>query len=210
MEILINSKHAKRILIEGQGGKLSFNIEKVYNQVKEVLEKSGKQIGENLTFLVTWGASIGGMIGPLNDFIEGKYPNLGQMEISLLLSGIIANYYFDNKKIIHKLVGKIKEKGLSDVFNEVFIKAEELKKTFFKFLESLNITFHKMTNIMSYAFIIPLVPIIYEGVSKGIFTQAQVSEISERILSFGLVTLSGLAIKQLISKLIRRFSSKEI
>ena len=176
MEILINSKQASKIIKESTGGGVSLKIEKLYQQVKEVLEKTGKQIGENLTFLVTWGASIGGMIGPLNDYIQGKYPNLTDMEISLLLTGVITNYYFDNKKLINKLIVKIKELGLSDVFSEVFNKAEELKRSFFKFIESLNITVHKMTNIMSYAFIIPLIPLIYDGVSKGYITENEIVE----------------------------------
>lgn len=208
MEILINTRQAKRIVRESTGGNLNFDIQKIYNQVKEVLEKAGTQIGENLTFLITWGASIGGMIGPLNDYIEKKYIGLNDMEISLLLTGIIANYYFDNKKLITKIVKKIKEGGLSPVFSQIFNKAEELKKTFFNFIESLNITFHKMTNIMSYAFIIPLIPIIYNGITDGNITEGQISEISERLISFGLITVSGLAIRQLISKIIRRFLSK--
>lgn len=208
MEILINVKQARAILKESKGGNENFNIEKTYNQVKEILEKAGEQIGENLTFLITWGASIGGMIGPLNDFIQNKYIGLNDMEVSLLLTGIIANYYFDNKKLISKLVKKIKENGLSPVFSQIFNKAEELKKTFFKFLESLNVTFQKMTNIMSYAFIIPIIPMIYNGVTSGYFTEDSVGEITERILAFGLVTLSGIAIKNLISKIIKRFTSK--
>lgn len=209
MEILINSRQARKILKEGSGGKFNFPIEKLYDQVKQILEISGKQIGENLTFLATWGASIGGMIGPLNDYIEGKHPELGTMEISLLLTGIITNYYYDNKQLIKKVIKKIKELGLIDTFSELFNKAEQLKKSFFKFIESLNITFQKMTNIMSYAFIIPLIPLIYSGISNGNITENEISEISERLASFGLITVSGLALKQLISKIIKRFLSKK-
>lgn len=208
MEIIINSSQAKKILQESKGVKLNLDVEKLYNFTKNVLKVAGKQINENLTFLVTWGASIGGMIGPLNDFIEKKYTGLNEMEVSLLLTGIIANYYLDNKKLIHKLVKKIHEGGLSPVFSEIFNKAEELKRTFFKFIESLNITFHKMTNIMSYAFIIPLIPLIYNSVKSGNITDDQILEISERLIAFGLISLSGNAIKQLISKLIKRFMSK--
>lgn len=208
MEILISGKQANLILKESIKSGFESNIEKVYNQVKIILGKTEEQIGENLKFLITWGASIGGIIGPLNQFISGKYPELSDMEVSLILTGIIANYYFDNKKLITKLVKKIKENGLTNVFSEVFTKAEELKRTFVLFIESLNITLHKMSNIMSYAFIIPLIPMIYSGVSQGYITENEISEISARIASFGLVTLSGLAIKQLISKLVKRFMSK--
>lgn len=208
MEILINTRQARKILTEAKGGNLNFKIKESYDKVKDILEKSGEQIGENLTFLITWGASIGGMIGPLNDFIQDRHPEINDIELSLLLTGIIANYYFDNKKLMSKIVKKIKEKGLTDVFTDLFNKAEELKKVFFSFIESLSITVHKMSNIMSYAFIIPLIPMIYESVSEGSLGIGQVDEIVERLIGFGLLTLSGVALRSFITKLIRRFSSK--
>lgn len=210
MEIIISSKQAGRILKEEFKSEFISTIEKYYNDAKEILEKTGNQIGENLKFLITWGASIGGMMGPLNQYINDKFPELTDMEVSLILTGVIANYYFDNKKIISKLVKKIKEDGLKEVFTEILSKGEELKRTFITFIDSLNITIHKMSNILSYAFIIPLIPLIYNGIAKGYITNNDVSEIVERILSFGVVTLSGLAVTQLVKKLIKRFSSKKV
>lgn len=210
MEIIISSKQAGRILKEEFKSEFISTIEKYYNDTKEILEKTGNQIGENLKFLITWGASIGGMMGPLNQYINDKFPELTDMEVSLILTGVIANYYFDNKKIISKLVKKIKEDGLKEVFTEILSKGEELKRTFITFIDSLNITIHKMSNILSYAFIIPLIPLIYNGIAKGYITNNDVSEIVERILSFGVVTLSGLAVTQLVKKLIKRFSSKKV
>jgi len=208
MEIIISSKQAGKLLKEEFKGEFLSTVEKLYYNTKEVLEKTSSQIGENLKFLITWGASIGGLIGPINDYINDEFPELNELEISLILTGVIANYYFDNQKIIGKLYDKIKEKGLSDVFNGVMLKSEELKRTFVSFIESLNITVHKMSNILSYAFIIPLIPLIYNGVSKGYITNSEINEIVERLVSFGLITLSGLSIRQLVTKLIKRFSSK--
>lgn len=208
MEILINTRQARKILTESKSKNINNKLEEVYNKVKDILETSGEQIGENLKFLITWGASIGGMIGPLNDYIQGKHPEIDNIELSLLLTGIIANYYFDNKKLMSKIVEKIKERGLINVFRQLFNKAEELKKVFLNFIESLSITVHKMSNIMSYAFIIPLIPMIYESVSEGSLGLSQVDEIVERLVGFGLLTLSGVALKKLISKIIKRFSSK--
>jgi len=208
MEILINTKQAKKIITESKGDGFNFKIREMYEQVKEILEISGNQINENLKFLITWGASIGGMIGPLNDFIQNKHPQLNNVETSLLLTGIIANYYFDNKKFISKLIKKLKENNLIDIFSELFYKAETLKKVFVEFIESLNITTHKISNIMSYAFIIPLLPMIYNSVSDGTIGKDQVDEIVERLVGFGLLTLTGVAIRNLIFKLIKRFQSK--
>jgi len=207
MEILINSTQTNKIIVESTFKDIGNSIKTSYEFVKDVLSKGGNQIGENLTFLVTWGASIGGLIRPLNSFIQNKNPEFSDIEISLLLTGIICSYFVDNKTLVTKIVKKINESGLSRAFTDVFTKSEELKRSFFDFIESLNITFHKMTNILSYAFIIPLIPMIYNGVSEGVFSENDIVEFSKRISGFGLVTLSGVAIKNFIQKIIKRFKS---
>jgi hypothetical protein len=168
---------------------------------------SSEQIGINLQFLVTWGASIGGFVGPLNDFIAGKFPTMSDVEVSLLLTGIISMYYIDNKELVNQIMDSIKERGLSNEFKVISKKADQLHSTFVSFIKSLNMSLHKITNILSYAFIIPLIPMIYEAVSNGAFKHGDGSEIGIRLASFGVLTLSGILIRELINKLIRRFSN---
>jgi hypothetical protein len=73
-------------------------------------------------------------------------------------------------------------------------------------MESLNLTLYSMTNIMSYAFIIPILPLIWELSQKDI-NQPEIIEIVTRIISFGVVSVSGNLLKQLFKKLIDRFRS---
>jgi uncharacterized membrane protein len=132
---------------------------------------------------------------------------MSDIEISLLLTGIIASYYVDNKEYVKKILNKIKEKGLSDVFLRVFKKSQELKNAFFDFIESLNITLHKVTNIMSYTFIIPIIPMLYDMATSSNLDGEQISEIAKRLVSFGVLTVSGILVKELINKIIKRFNS---
>ena len=57
---------------------------------------------------------------------------------------------------------------------------------------------------MSYSFIIPILPMIWEMSQSGIKGD-EVKGIIVRLLSFGLVSVSGNALKELISKLVVRF-----
>ena len=116
MDILINSTQSKKIIIESNLKDVGSKIKHGYSFVKDVLTKSGEQIGENLTFLFTWGASIAGIMGPLNDYIKNNSPQLSDIEISLILTGVISNYYIDNKKLFKKIYDKIEELGLIGVF----------------------------------------------------------------------------------------------
>ena len=207
MKIAVTEHQKKFIITESISEEFNSIIERGYNFTKEILEKSAEQIGINIQFAITWGASIGGMVGPLNDFIKNTESEMSDIEISLLLTVIIASYYVDNKEYVKKILNKIKEKGLSDVFLRVFKKSQELKNAFFDFIESLNITLHKVTNIMSYTFIIPIIPMLYDMATSSNLDGEQISEIAKRLVSFGVLTVSGILVKELINKIIKRFNS---
>ena len=206
--ILINESQKQRLLLETSGNEMDNVIKKNYRLVKKILSTSSKQLNTDLKFLITWGASIGGMVGPINDFVQGKYPELNDVQLSLLLTGVIATYYFDNKTLMDKLYKKLTEEGIFTQFLTVIKKCDELRDSFLTFIDSLGITLHKVTNMMSYTFIIPLLPLVYNMSMSGSVTEKEISEIVIRLSSFGLVAVSGVIMKELISKIVRRFRSK--
>jgi hypothetical protein len=106
MKIAVTEHQKKFIITESISEEFNSIIERGYNFTKEILEKSAEQIGINIQFAITWGASIGGMVGPLNDFIKNTESEMSDIEISLLLTGIIASYYVDNKEYVKKILNK--------------------------------------------------------------------------------------------------------
>jgi hypothetical protein len=204
--IIINEEQKKRILLESSGESMSELIKKNYEFTKDILKKSSSQIGINFEFLITWGASIGGFVGPLNDFIANIHPEFSDLDISLLLTGIITSYYVDNKEMTKNVYHKIKERGLFGAFKTLLKKSEELKLVFFAFVESLGITLHKVTNILSYTFVIPLIPMLYSLAQEGFNGDEEIHEIIKRLSGFGLLTVSGILSKELITKMIKRFN----
>ena len=206
--LLINENQKRIILRESVNNEFGDMVKQNYKFVKDVLKMSSQQMGMNFEFLFTWGASIGGFVGPLNEFIAGKYPNVSDVEMSLILTGIIATFYMNNKEMIRKILERIKSEGLSEEFKTSLNKANQLKSTFVDFMDGLNITLHSVTNIMSYAFIIPLIPIVYSAVISGAFKTGDAKEIAIRLSSFGVLTVSGIVVKELFSKLIRVFKEK--
>jgi hypothetical protein len=205
--IIITESQIKMILCESFSNKMDSILEKNYELTKNVLKETKEQMGINLEFLLSWGAIIGGFLNPINDYISGKHPDLSNTEISLLLTGIISLYYIDNKKTIEKILTKIKENNLTDEFKEIKSKSDELKNVFIGFIGSLGLTLHKVSNIMSYAFIIPVLPILYEMSLNNQFNNKDFMEIVKRMESFALISLSNILIKQLISKIFLRFKS---
>ena len=207
MKILISESHRKFLLKESIGENFKKILENNYDLVKKVISDSSKQMNIDLKFLITWGASVGGFIGPINDFVQDNHPEISDLQLSLILTGVIATYYFENKELLSKFYEKFKEEGILKIFLNVIKKTDDLRDTFFDFIQSLNITFQKVTNILSYTFIIPLIPIIYNMANEGVFDRDKISEISVRLLSFGVLSVSGNLIKELITKMVRRFKS---
>jgi hypothetical protein len=203
--LLINESQKKLILKESIVDNIRKSIEEGYEYTTKVLSEVKKDYGLNLDFLITWGASIGGFIAPIGEFIQGRYPEISDVELSLILTGIVAVNYLDNKKEIEKILLKIKEEGLSDVFKVGLDKSKELKETLFNFLESLNITFFKVSKMMSYAFIVPILLMIFNMVKSHQINASDAKEVALRIAGSGVVSLSGIVVRDLVSKLIKRF-----
>ena len=207
MKIIITEQQKRIILTESTSEELGNIIKQNTERAINILKESQAQMGLNLQFLFTWGAGIGGFMGPVEDFIRGRFPELSEQELLYILIGVIATYFIDNKKTVSKIYTEIQENGLSKVFEVVLRKTDTLKNTFLNFVESLGVTFHKITNMVSYLFILPLIPPLANLVFNGSLGNMDSRELAMRIIGFAGVTISGIIFRELILKMIRRFKS---
>lgn len=205
MRIIITESQRRILIRESSGEQLGSIIKQNYEKVKKIIEEAQGQIGLNLQFLLTWGAGIGGFMGPIEDFVRGRYPSLSDLQLNLILIGVISTYFIENKKLVSKIYNKIKDEGLTKQFENILKKSDLLKNTFSEFIESLGVTFHRITNMMSYTFIIPIIPQILQMVTDGLITNFDLKEFAIRIIGFTGLTLSGIIFKELLSKMVRRF-----
>jgi hypothetical protein len=204
MSILITESQERMILNESIGRELG-NVLRRNSDIGKLITTQIKEItGNDKMGLLTFGASIGGLMGPVGNFIEGKYPSMNDAEISLLLTGAIATFFYSSPKLINKIKEKIKDKGLESEFEDTLSKTNELKDTFFDFMESLNITLFKVSNILGFAFLIPLLPYIHQ-MSEGKLSMMDINKIVTILLSYGVITITSSTLKEIIVKLIKRF-----
>lgn len=204
MRIILKEEQLRKILLEGSDESIVSYLKHLKNFASEVIDKAKTDMGVNLKMLTIWGAGVGGIMEPLNGFIHNGDFNLNEYQATAILCATTAILLNENSKNIKKLLEVIKEEGVEKEFKTVFSKAEQLKEVFKSFIQSLNMTLYTVTNIMSYAFIIPLLPLIWEISQTGVDKEL-IKEITIRIMSFGLVSISGNVIKELITKLVRRF-----
>ena len=204
MNILITESQERMILNESIGRELG-NILKQNSDIGGLISSQIKEImGSDKVGLLTFGASIGGLMGPVGDFLEGKYPSMNDLEISLLLTGAIATFFYNSPKLLKKVKNMITEKNLDSEFEVTLSKTAELRDTFFEFMESLNITLFKVTNVLGFAFLIPLLPYIHQ-ISEGRLSIMDINKIVTMLVSYGVITISSSTLKEILVKLIKRF-----
>ena len=208
MKIIITESQKRMILLENIGEDLGSIIKQHAERVKKLISEVQNQIGMNLQFLLTWGAGIGGFMGPVEDFVRGRFPELTDLQVFLIILGVISTHLIENKELNKKILDKIKEDGILKQFKISSKKTNELKSVFSDFVESLGVTFHRITNMLSYTFIIPIIPMIYQMVTDGLVTNSDLKSLATRVIAFTGLTISGILFKDLITKMVRRFKGK--
>jgi hypothetical protein len=207
LTVVINESQKKVLITESISDELIGVLKTNYETVKNIIEETSKEFGGHFNVLISWGATIGGLIEPLSRFIRGNYSGLSDTELSIVLLGVIAIYFQDNKSKVKEVLNVIKEKGLEEPFKMALYKSQEFKATFISFMESLNLHLYKVTNLMSYAFLAPILFYLAQYATSGEIDSSTVKEISDRLLTSGLLTVSSIGLRNSISKIIKRFSS---
>ena len=208
MNYLITESQMQVILENSVKERITENMKELNDFAKRVIEDVSIHNKLNFKFLLTWGASIGGMIGPLTEWVAGNIPDLSQQEVSLLVLGAVSQFYYDNERKIKSLYKRIKELNLESEFEIVRLKADELKNTFVEFLKSIGITTSNLINTMSYAFLIPILEDLYHLSLGADNTQALISLIGKRLLASGAMLITGATLTNLIRKLAKKFQEK--
>jgi hypothetical protein len=206
MNILITESQEKMLLIESIGNELGDVVKQNNDLGKTITNKIKELIGIDKVGLLTFGATIGGFISPVNQFIEGNFPHMSDVDISLLLTGVVATFFYNTPKLMEKIKSLIVKNNLESEFEETLSKTKELHNTFFDFMESLNITLFKVSNVLGFAFLIPLLPYIHE-IAQNNLSPEDIHKIIKSILSYGVITVSSVVFKEVMIKLLKRFRS---
>jgi len=207
MKIIITESQKSIILAENTGSKMGRKMKDMMTFTKNILTSAKKQTGLDLGFLLTLGATIGGFMGPIARYMEDRNPTLTDADVALISVGIILTYYNENKEKLGKVLDLIKEKKLIGEFDDALSVADNLKNTFLSFIESLGVTISSIGNMMAYTFLIPILPEIYDLV-QGSGNNVDIDLMIERIMNYGVVTVSSIFMRELIMKLVDRFKTR--
>ena len=202
MKIIITESQKSIILAENIGSGMNRKIRDMVSFSKNILASAKKQTGLDLGFLLTWGATIGGFMGPIARYMEDKNPTLTDADVALISVGIILTYYNENKEKLTKVLELLKERKLIGEFDDALSMAEQVKNTFLNFIESLGVTISSIGNMMAYTFLVPLVPLLKNLIELDL-SGDQIDLIVKGIAHYSGLALSSSVIKNLVEKIIK-------
>jgi len=206
MKIILTEDQYISLLKEEKENEIEQTFTNSKNFTKKIIKDVKNQYGIDFSFALTWGSVIGGFVGPISKYLEGKYTNLSDSDITLICFGIILTFFSENKEKLNKVLELIKEKKLITFFDQAMMKSYDLKDAFFNFLDSLNVTFSKVSNMVAYTFLVPLIPLL-KNLSDMDLSEDQINLLSMGISHYTGVLISSKIITELINKIIKRFKS---
>lgn len=204
MEFLITEKQLGILLEEQTKSKFGDYMKQMYSFISEMVNKVNKKYKINTKMLLTWGASIGGLVMPLDHFIKNHDFNLSEEQRYLILVGVLFMILYENRRNTKFLIEKIESLGLSETFKLVLGKAKNLRKSFSRFLESSNIIVSNLMEVISYAFLIPIITDIQSIIQKTNSFDDSCELIVKRLIASGVILISS----ELLSELVKKVSSK--
>jgi hypothetical protein len=204
MNILLTEDQYKKILGEQVSNDVKSEIEKSEKLTKQIVQDSKRKFKIDSTFLLTWGAVLGGFMSPVAQFINGKYPELTQTDISLISLGVIMTYFFSNVEKLRPVLDLIQKKGLVNEFDSALNKAGQLKDAFLEFMRSLGVLTSSVSNMLAYSFLIPLLPTLLSMSQSGV-TEMKLQLLVKSILGYVTLITSSTALEKIVGKMVDRF-----
>jgi hypothetical protein len=204
MDFLINESQLRLILQEQDENNMSGDMKEMYSFTKNLVEKVKKIYGLNLRLLLTWGASVGGFVLPLSEFIKTGRFNLTEEQQILILAGVACTFFYDNSRTLKLLLKKIKSESLENIFKEVLIKSKNLRSSFFNFLKSAGVTLNNTMDLIAYSFLIPVITDILGGIMNGGNPEEIAMTIAKRLAASGVIVVSQSVLSEVLRRIIKK------
>jgi hypothetical protein len=204
MKILVKENQLRFLILEETSEKITNELIKSDKLGKKIIKNMISTTGIDYSMLFTYSCAIGGFFGPLNEFITSGEFSASERDITLITAAIVSSYFLGNSSILKKIMKIIKDSNLEDFYNFIDNKASILKSVFIGFIDSLGILVGRVSNMMAFTFLIPVIGPFLQLCQMG--DLSSLDEIVKRITLSGVVNLSGITIRETIKRLVKRFS----
>ena len=209
MNYLISESQLMILIEEEKDSKITNKVESLFKLAADTFEKSETKDLMNWKFWRTWGAGIGGFIGPISEFVNSGEFSIEPYQATLIVVAVLNVLYNENEKQVKKLLKLIEEEGLKEVFIPALSMGKKLKTSFLNFMQSLNLTIGTTFEMMHYAFLIPIFDDLIKIAQNTTNFYETAAMIAKRIVLAKGVSLSGTILTEIISKILKRFAKRD-
>lgn len=167
MKITITEEQYNLILETAFIDKVKEKLEQFKSLTEKIISDLKQSYNFHIKFGLTYGAGIGAVLGPITNFLHGRYPEIDSHQINMLAVAAIMVVFFENKKI-EKIEKKISEENLENELAEAVNFTSFFSRKFSKFFNVLGASIQRASDIVSYAFLLPLLTEMYKLMSGGL------------------------------------------
>lgn len=199
MKVILTESQYRKVLKENFDQRIGNSLSKMHAFSEKVVKDASIQLKFDFRFLVTYGAGIGAILQSVFDYLQGNFNGLDDTQIAGLTVMAVGVVFYENKDLRdpNNIINSL---GLADQLNKAISFTDKLKLKFSHLLKLLGMSIHRVSNIVSYSFLIPILSIVIEIVTKHGVESAQFQTLLESLLTSGLIAVEGVALRDILIK----------
>lgn len=199
MKIVIREEQYRLLLEENFKSSLVKKLENFKQFTFDVIDDLKNSFNFNIKFGLTYGAGIGVVLSHITDYLHGKYSSLNEDEIKMLAITAIMVVFFETKDVL-KTEEKIEKSGLTNEFADTVFFTENIKFRFSKILKSLGASIWRGSDIIGYAFLLPILAELTKFLNTYDVSQIDFESIAKSISMATGIIITGHVLKKMFDK----------
>lgn len=207
MNVIITESQYKLILTEKFNIDLKSLTKRYNNLLEKIVNDVKNQFKISTRFALSYGAGIGALMEPVKKYLESEYQGLEPWQVSSLIIAALSVVYYSGKDY-EKIKKKLELQGLDDELESAIRKTESIKDKFTDMLNVLGLSIYTAKDILSYTFLLPILGMLINVVSTFGVDSVQFTTLVEAILTSGLITTSGVVVRDVLQSVAKRISKK--
>lgn len=208
MKVILTESQYQMLIVEGIGDKIVDSINQSKNFGKEVVETASKQMGMNFRFLLTYGAGVGALAGPIMAYLRGEYPTLSPEQLMNLTVAALSVTFFTAMNSSKEVKEKLEEEGLENELEDATNYLKNITGRFGRVLSTLGDIKFNLIDILAYSTLLSVIPFFNNLVAVAGPEYSVDIALRGLAASVGL-TLFGSTIKTVLKRLAHKVSDKK-
>jgi hypothetical protein len=203
MKILISETQYRTLIVESSKEKIISTTQENFQSFLSILKTAQEQLKDSFRFLITYGAGIGALVGPVTQYLQGEFPTLNREQIASLFIMAVSIVFFEKQNL---KVNKewFETRTLGDELETAIEYLERMKAKVSNILKITGSSIYRSMDILSYTFLLPIFSVLLNLITDQNVNSDTLNDIIEPLVSSGLITLSGAAIKEFIDRLVNK------